>query len=341
METEDGYDANTWKKMAQQLGLQGLAIPERYGGSGQGWVEQVIVLEEMGAALLCAPFLSAAVIAASALLDCDDDVVKEELLPAIAAGDLIATVAFPEDDADGQVTTASQTGAGWTLSGRKVRVIDSAAADLLLVTGRTSKGTSLFAISPHDPGVTLTKLTTMDQTRKMADIEFNKAAARLIGTEGSAAVGLARTRDLGTLALAAEQVGGAQRCLTMSVDYAKIRHQFGRPIGSFQAVKHLCADTLLGVETARSALYNAVWVAAEGAQDLSIAASIAKAYCSEVFFRAAADNIQLHGGIGYTWEHDAHLYFKRAKSSELYFGDAQHHRSRIADALGIAPLRSL
>ena len=194
---------------------------------------------------------------------------------------------------------------------------------------------SLFAVEGGAAGMTATPLATMDQTRKQARIEFASTPARLVGDEGGAAPVLSRTLDLAAVALAAEQVGGAQRCLDMAVDYAKTRIQFGRPIGSFQAIKHKCADMLLEVESAKSAAYYAGWAAAEDSEELPVVASLAKSYCSEAYFHAAAENIQIHGGIGFTWEHDAHLYFKRAKSSELMLGDPSYHRELLAQRIGI------
>ncbi len=184
-------------------------------------------------------------------------------------------------------------------------------------------------------GLTRTPLATMDQTRKQARLEFADVDAWLIGTEGGAEAGLSKTLDLAAVALAAEQVGGAQRCLDTSVEYAKTRIQFGRPIGSFQAIKHKCADMLLEVESAKSAAYYAGWAAAEDSDELPVVASLAKSYCSEAYFHAAAETIQIHGGIGFTWEHPAHLYFKRAKSSELMLGDPSYHRELLAQRIGI------
>ncbi len=194
---------------------------------------------------------------------------------------------------------------------------------------------SLFAVEADAAGLTRTPLATMDQTRKQARLEFSATPARLVGEDGGAGPALSRTLDLAAVALAAEQVGGAQRCLDMAVDYAKTRIQFGRPIGSFQAIKHKCADMLLEVESAKSAAYYAGWAAAEDSEELPVVASLAKSYCSEAYFHAAAENIQIHGGIGFTWEHDAHLYFKRAKSSELLLGDPSYHRELLAQRIGI------
>jgi alkylation response protein AidB-like acyl-CoA dehydrogenase len=214
-------------------------------------------------------------------------------------------------------------------------VIDGHTANLILVAARSGDGISLFSVEGDAAGLTRTPLTTMDQTRKQARLEFSGVPAKLIGAEGKGWDTLSRVLDLAAVALAAEQVGGAQKCLDMSVEYAKVRVQFGRPIGSFQAIKHKCADMLLEVESAKSAAYYAGWAAAELNDELPVVASLAKAYCSDAYFHAAAENIQIHGGIGFTWEHDAHLYFKRAKSSELLLGDPTYHRELLAQRIGI------
>src|SRR5437588_103207 len=330
--------------MGEQLGLQGLAIPEEHGGSGYTYVELVVVLEEMGRALLCAPYFSTVALAANTLLHSGDDSAKKELLPGIAGGETVATLAFTEDngrwDAEGITATASKSGDGWTLDGHKMFVLDGHTANLVLVAARTSgssgeQGVSLFAVQGDASGLTRTALATMDQTRKQARLELSGVPGRLIGTEGEGWQVLSRVLDLAAVALAAEQVGGAQKCLNMSVEYAKVRVQFGRPIGSFQAIKHKCADMLLEVESAKSAAYYAGWAAAEESDELPVVASLAKAYCSDAYFHAAAENIQIHGGIGFTWEHPAHLYFKRAKSSELLLGDPTYHRELLAQRIGI------
>ncbi len=339
METTEGFDRAVWDQMANQLGLQALAIPEEYGGAGFGYVELTVVFEEMGAALLCVPYFATVALAANALLSSGDEGAKKDLLPGIASGETIATLALTEDsgrwDAEGITLAATPSGDGWKLDGHKMFVIDGHNANLVLVAGRTDRGVSLFAVEGGASGLTTTPLATMDQTRKQARIEFASTPARLIGDDGGAAPVLSRTLDLAAVALAAEQVGGAQRCLDMAVDYAKTRIQFGRPIGSFQAIKHKCADMLLEVESAKSAAYYAGWAAAEDSEELPVVASLAKSYCSEAYFHAAAENIQIHGGIGFTWEHDAHLYFKRAKSSELMLGDPSYHRELLAQRIGI------
>jgi alkylation response protein AidB-like acyl-CoA dehydrogenase len=339
METEDGYDPAVWKQAAEQLGLQGLAIPESYGGSGFGYVELGIVQEELGRSLACLPFFSTVGLAANTLLACEDESAKKDYLPGIASGETIATLAYTEDsgrwDLEGIELAASGSGSERRLSGSKMYVVDGKIASLVLVAARTEAGVSLFAVEGDAPGLTRTPLSTMDLTRKQARLEFSETPARLIGEDGGAGQVLAKALDLAAVVLAAEQVGGAQRCLDMSVDYAKQRIQFGRPIGSFQAIKHKCANMLLEVESAKSASYYANWAATESPEELPIAASIAKSYCSEAYFHAAAENIQIHGGIGFTWEHDAHLYFKRAKSDELMLGDPRYHREMLAQRLGI------
>jgi alkylation response protein AidB-like acyl-CoA dehydrogenase len=330
METERGYDESVWKQMGEQLGLQGLAVPERFGGSGFGFVDLQIVLEEMGRSLLCAPFLSSCVLAAQALLHAGDDDACARYLPGIADGTTIATLAFTEGD----VTCRAD---GDRLTGHHAFVLDGHVADLLLVVAEDAAGPSLFAVDPGD--VRREPLPTLDATRKQARLTFENTPARRIGSEGGAAGAVSTALDRAAAALAAEQAGGARRVLEMAVEYAKVRHQFGRPIGSFQAIKHKCADMLLDVECATSAAYAAGWAvqAAEQGGDESeagVLACLAKAYCSEAYYRCAGENIQVHGGIGFTWEHPAHLYFKRAKSSEILFGSPRAHRARMADRLG-------
>ena len=339
METDNGFDPAVWNQMGEQMGLQGLSIPEEFGGSGYGFVELGIVLEEMGRALLCAPFFSTAVLAANTLLQSGDDDAKAKYLPGIASGETIATLAYVEPsgkwDESGITMQATKTDDGYTLSGTKSFVLDGHTAGLILVAAKTDAGTSLFAVDGDASGLTKTNLSTMDQTRKQAKLDFDNTPAELIGEEGKGWDMLETVLDLAAVALAAEQVGGAQKVLEMAVDYAKVRVQFGRPIGSFQAIKHKCADMLLEVESAKSAAYYGMWCASEMNDELPSTASLAKAYCSEAYFHAAAENIQIHGGIGFTWEHPAHLYFKRAKSSELLFGDPTYHREQLAQRIGI------
>jgi alkylation response protein AidB-like acyl-CoA dehydrogenase len=299
----------------------------------------VVVFEEMGRALFGGPYFSTVALAANTLLQSGDAAAQQEYLPGIAAGELLATLALTEDngrwDEAGITATARRDGDGWVLDGHKMFVLDGTVAQLVLVAARTDAGVSLFAVDGDAPGLTRMPLTTMDQTRKQARLELASVPGRLVGADGGGGPVLARVLDLAAVALAAEQVGGAQRCLEMSVEYAKVRVQFGRPIGSFQAIKHKCADMLLEVESAKSAAYYAGWAASELNEELPVVASLAKAYCSDAYFHTAAENIQIHGGIGFTWEHDAHLYFKRAKSSQLLLGDPTYHRELLAQRIGI------
>ena len=339
METDKGYDDAVWSQMGEQMGLQGLIIPEEHGGSGYSYVELIVVLEEMGRALLCAPFFSTVVLAGNTLMQSGDDAAKAKYLPGIASGETIATLAITEEngrwDETGVTLTAKAEGDGYVLDGAKSYVLDGHLANLIIVAARTDAGVSLFAVDGEAAGLTRTQLATMDQTRKQAKLEFSGTPAELIGTDGGGWDVLSTVLDLAAVGLAAEQVGGAQMCLDMAVEYAKVRVQFGRPIGSFQAIKHKCADMLLEVESAKSAAYYAGWCASEMNDELPSVASLAKAYCSEAYFHASAENIQIHGGIGFTWEHPAHLYFKRAKSSELLFGDPTYHRELLAQRIGI------
>jgi alkylation response protein AidB-like acyl-CoA dehydrogenase len=343
MESSDGRDEKVWSYAGSQLGLQGIAIPEEYGGGGFTFVEQAIVLEELGAALYPGPYLASAVLAATALLAGSDEAAKRDLLPGIATGSTVATLAFTEDNGswepDAIRLAATKDGDGWRLDGHKSFVLDGRSADLILALARTGEGLSLFAVdagaaAPAD-GLARKELQTLDQTRRLGRLEFNTFPARLIGAPGEGGPILDRTLDVAAIALAAEQLGGAQRALDMAVAYAKIRHQFGRPIGSFQAIKHRCADLLLEVESLRSAVSYAAAALAEDSAEVPVLAALVKALASDTYFHVAAENIQIHGGIGFTWEHDAHLYFKRAKSSELFLGDASYHRERLASRIGV------
>ena len=339
MATDEGYDAAVWSQMAEQLGLQGLIIPEEHGGSGYSFLELTVVLEEMGRRLLCAPFFSTVVLAANTLLHAGDDAAKARYLPRIASGETIATLALAEEhgrwDEGGVAAMATRSGDGWSLSGVKSYVLDGHVADLLLVAARSEAGVSLFAVERDAAGLRRELLPTMDQTRKQAKVTLVDTPATLIGTDGQGWSTIVQVLDLVAVALAAEQVGGAQFVLDLTVQYAKDRKQFGRLIGSFQAIKHRCADLLREVESAKSAAYYAGWCASEQNQELPAMAAVAKVYCSESYFHATAECIQIHGGIGFTWEHIAHLYFKRAKSSELLFGSPAEWRALLAERVDI------
>ncbi len=304
-------------------------------------------MEEMGAALLCAPFFSTVCLGANALLLGGSESQKEEHLPKIAVGERTAALAHVGPagrwGAEGIEVVAERAGDGFRLSGASSFVVDGHTADLLVVAARRpgsqgSEGVSLFAVPAALPGIARRLLPTMDQTRKLAEVQFagvRVARAALLGEEGEGWGILSRTLDLAAIALAAEQVGGAQRCLDLAVEYAKQRVQFGRPIGSFQAIQHKCSDMLVRVESARSAAYYAGWAAAVGDPEVPVLASLVKAYCSEAYFFCAAEAIQIHGGVGFTWEYDIHLYFKRARACEALLGSPSFHRERVAGALGL------
>jgi alkylation response protein AidB-like acyl-CoA dehydrogenase len=345
MESEGGFDPEVWKRVGAELGWTAVAIPEDFGGIGLGDVELVALMEGMGEFLFCAPFFSTVCLGAGALLAAGSAQQKEEHLPGIAEGATLATLAWAEAGSGSEPTdfamVAERAGGGFVLRGAKRFVVDGARAELLVVAAREpgtrgDDGVGLFVVPAGAKGLRTIPLPTMDPTRRQAEIVFEgvevPASARLEAPQGGAAA-LGEALDRAAIALAAEQVGGAQRCLDLSVAYAKERVQFGRPIGSFQAIKHKCADMMVRVESARSAAYYAACVAAEGAPELARAASLARAYCSEAFFHCAAASIQIHGGVGFTWEYDPHLYFKRAQASELLLGDPTHHRERIAREL--------
>ena len=337
METGQGYDRRSWERMASELSLLGLVVPEQYGGAGLGAVELAIAMEEMGRVLFCGPYLSSAVLAPAALLHAGDEATRAKLLPQISAGKAIATLAFVEAsgrwDLGSVAMRATRDDAGWKLTGLKDYVLDGHIADAILVVAHADDGLALFHVEGAAAGLERSSLPTLDLTRKLARLKFSGTAARRISA-GDAAASLQRVLALGTAMLAAEQVGGAQRCLEMSVEYAKTRLQFGRPIGSFQAIKHKCADMLVETEFARSGAYHAAFAIA-GGEDVFEAAHLAKSYCSETYFHAAAENIQIHGGMGFTWEHPAHLYFKRARASSILFGDPSDHRLQLASILGL------
>jgi alkylation response protein AidB-like acyl-CoA dehydrogenase len=341
IDEEGGYDADLWRKMAG-LGWTGLVIPEAYGGANLSYVDLVLVLEEMGRVLLPSPFIWTTMVA-EALKSDGSDAHKQALLPKIAAGELIATVAWMEPSGlwgvDGIAMTARKRGNGFTLDGVKLFVNDAHIADYLLVAARTGgKGITLFAIETQRAGLSITPLRTMDSTRRLSEVKFEgvrASAADVVGAVGDGWKTLSEIIDKGKVMIAAEMMGGAQKVLDMTVEYAKVRVQFGRPIGSFQAVQHKCANMMIDVEGAKSAVYYAAWAVSNGGGDAPLAAALAKAAASDAYRRVSADGIQLHGGIGFTWDHDMHLYFKRAKSSEFTFGDATYNRELVAQGINL------
>jgi alkylation response protein AidB-like acyl-CoA dehydrogenase len=334
-----GYDDALWRQMADQLGLQSLAIPEEYGGSGFSFVELGIALEEMGRALVVSPFFASCVMAAQLLLAAGDEDANKDYLPGLASGELIGSVAIAEDagswlPAD-TATAATKFSDGWSISGHKSYVLDGAVADVLLVAARAGGEVGVYAVDGKAAGVSRVPLETMDQTRKMARIEFDEAQARLIGSLDRGRAAIETMLDNAMIALSAESLGGTARVLDMAVEYAKVREQFGRPIGSFQAIKHKCASMLVELESSRSAVYYALWAVSAGDADVPKLASLTKAFCTDTYLYAAGENVQIHGGIGFTWEHPAHLYLKRAKNAQLFMGSSDFHRQRLADLIGI------
>ncbi len=350
-----GADPDAWRELAG-LGLPGIAIPERFGGGGGSLVDQGVVLEEMGRALCGGPYFSTAVLAAQTLLAApDDDPLATELLEGICTGDLAVTLAVSEAggrwDEAGITLQAVRAASGWELTGSKTFVPDGATADLILVAARTAAGIGLFAVPGSAAGLTRTPLPAMDQTRKQARLDFAAAAGRLIGADGAGWLAIGPGLRRAAVGLAAEQVGGAQRVLELMVEHARTRNQFGRPIGSFQAVQHMCARVLVDVEAAKSAAYYALRMAAAQPRDnepgapgpagesaeaeLAAVASLAKAVCSETYRHAADAAIQVFGGIALTWEHPVQLYFKRARSSEILLGTPAYHRGLLARHLAL------
>ena len=344
MDDERGFTPELWKKMAE-LGWMGLILPEKHGGSGLDFVDLVVVLEEMGRVVLPGPFFSTVVLGGVALMEGGSAAQQQTYLPKIASGDLKVTLAQLEPsgrwDADGVALEAKPDGSGYKLAGTKLFVPDANVADLFVVAGRApgSKGTegiSLFLVDAKSPGVSVTMLKTMDQTRKLGEVVLNDVAVgadRVLGKPGAGWALLQRIVDRGKVGLAAEMCGGAQKVLEMSVDYAKVREQFGKPIGSFQAIQHKCANMLVEVESSKSITYYAAWAVANDVAEAPLAAAMAKAYTSDAYRHTAGEGIQIHGGIGFTWEHDMHIFFKRAKSSEVTFGDATWNREIVAQLI--------
>jgi alkylation response protein AidB-like acyl-CoA dehydrogenase len=344
MGTADGYDREVWRQLSEELALPGIHILEQYGGAGFGMVELCIVTEELGRSLLCAPYFSTAVLAANAIINAGTEAQKLSLLPDLASGARLATLAVTELDGHWDPReiklVATPAADGYLLEGVKSFVLDGHLADLLVVAARAAgttggAGLGLFSLRADSGGVERCLLESMDATRKIARIDFHGAHADLLGNLDNGAKALDRTLDQAAIALANEMVGGAQALLDSAVDYAKLRVQFGRTIGSFQAIKHRCADLLLDVELAKSAAYYAAQAAAVEDPEWPALASIAKAAASETYLHTATECIQLHGGIGFTWDNDTHLWFKRAKSSEVFLGQPSYHRELLMQRWGV------
>lgn len=363
MATESGFEDAVWQRITGEMYWQALHIPEEYGGLGLGYVELVALFEQMGRYLLCSPFLSTVAFATNALLVAASDEQKAEWLPRIASGELTGTLAYISPGGKGPAgsngpqavqATYEKTANGYALNGTLRYVLDGHTAGLLIVAARTKnssgeEGIELFVVPADTAGMQRTWLPTMDQTRKQAEIVLQNVelpASALLGAEGAGWPALQKTLQLAQIAVAAEQMGGAQQALDISVEYTKGRYQFNRPIASFQSIKHKAADMMTKAESARSIAYYAACIAQEAlavamnaggdpelAAELPEAAAIVKAYCSETFYFNAGSGLQMHGGVGFTWEYDIQLYFKRAKSTETLLGNAVWHREQLAKML--------
>ena len=339
MMTDVGFERGMWKEMAD-LGWTGLAISEEFGGAGYGLTEVSVLMEEMGRTVTPGPFLASSILATTAIQNAGTDAQQSEWLPGLASGETVGTIAFFEGPRDWLMsriaTQALPSGDGWVIDGVKGYVLDGHLADLMVVAARIGEEIGLFVIETDGRGVEINQTPVLDPTRRQAEVRLRDVSVgsqALLGG-GPSPDAIRRTLLVGTTALASEQVGGAQQCLEMSVEYAKTRHQFGRPIGSFQAIKHRCAEMLMKVESAKSAAYHAARVA-DDQEEFTLASHLAGSVSSESYVWAAAETIQIHGGVGFTWEHDAHLYLKRAKASSLVLGDPRFHRDRLGRTLGI------
>jgi alkylation response protein AidB-like acyl-CoA dehydrogenase len=346
MATPEAMTPEFWLQIAEQ-GWLGINFSEDDGGSGLGLTDLVVLMEEMGRAVMPGPYLATALLGGAAIREAGSAAQRQEYLPRIAAGEMRATLASTEPnarwDASGITMTAQPMRGGFTLSGSKLFVPDAHLADIVVVAARTRDGStmedgvSLFLVPKEAAGLDVSLMPSIDETRKLCEVRFDNVAVpqtALLGELHEGWPALARVYDGAAVALSAEMCGGAQRVLEMTVDYAKLRVAFGKPIGSYQGVKHKCADMLVEVENAKSLTYYAAWAVDEKQADAPLAVSMAKSYASDASRKVSNAGIQLHGGIGMTWEHDLHLYMKRAKASEVAFGDATWHRERVASLLG-------
>lgn len=337
MASGDAFDLKLWSILSSQVGVAEIAVPTQYGGLGFGVRELAAVAAELGRSLACVPFFASSVMAVAALVESGDSAVCEALLPSMVTGEMIATLAVNGDCSqwtpDGVAVVAHRDNDTWSLSGELRHVIHGAAAHVVLVAARSDAGIGLFAVRTDDTGITVTSEDCLDLTRPLARIELNVASATPVGACDAGETFIAKAVDIGMSVLSAEQVGCAERVLDVAVEYAKQRHQFGRPIGSFQAIKHKCADMLIEVEKARSASASAIEAAATESADLPWIASMAKAVCSESFSACTSQSLQIHGGIGFTWECGVQLYFKRARSTEVLLGGPTYHWDRLGRAV--------
>ena len=331
MASEAGFDADVWRRLHSELALPSLSIPPEFGGSGFGMIEVGIAMEEMGRALLPSPFFASSVVAAKTIEFAATEEQKAEFLPKMATGEMIATLAYMESaDHAGELTCRADNS---KLTGTKRYVLEGLAADLLLVVVPEPAGRAIYAVNTQQPGVKRRKLATIDETRRLAEVSFDNADGVRLGSGTNTEAALTKVFDIAYIALANECVGGAARLFEDTLDYTKLRRQFGRTIASFQAIKHRMAEFLLSVELAKSAAYYAAEAYDHEASNLTMLASLAKSAASDAYVRAATESIQLHGGIGFTWENNTHLWFKRAKGSEVLFGDPSYHRTRMVSEL--------
>ena len=335
MATDAGWEKEQWRKVNTELGLTAIAIPEEYGGQGFGLSEQCIVLEEMGRSLLCAPYFSSAVLTANAILYGASEEYKQKYLPEIASGDLTASLAFTEEtgawDISSMSMCAEKTENTYRLTGVKSFVLDGHMSDLIIVLAKVndnsgSQRLALFSVDSTATGLTKNLLNATDQTRKLAKLMFTDVEATCISSEDDVTEAMQKTFLKSCIGLSNEMVGGAERLREDTLEYVKMRMQFGRSIASFQVTKHKATDMLADVELAKSAAYYAAAAFDDGESDIAATASIAKASASEAYMQTAINAVQMHGGIGFTWDNDTHLWFKRAKSSEVFLGTADFHR---------------
>lgn len=336
MESEDGFDRDLWRTMTHELGLPGVGIAESLGGQGFGFAETALILEELGRALTPTPFLSTAVLAGGTLRHMPEGPDRDAILTAIAGGSVVTLAWSEPDDAVATLprTSLGGTGQAATVTGTKTLVLDGATAECILVTAAQSDGrVALVAVDPEGPGIQRRRVKTLDQTRRLAVIDLREAPAILIGADAGAA--LARARAEAVVAVCADSVGGLAAVVEMAVAYAKERTQFARPIGSFQAIKHKLADLWILFEGSRTATDEAIAAVTSENEETALLASVAKSWVSDAYRRAALDNILVHGGIGFTWEVDAHLHLRRAQFNAAFLGDVGHHRERIAQALEV------
>lgn len=337
MDDPDGFDRQSFHGLFNELGIGGVHLPEEYGGAGLTYVELCVVLEEMGRVLYPSPYLASNVLAANALLIAGTTEQKAELLPLISSGTRIATVGLYEDSNRSDVANIKQCVVEGLFSGTKSFVLDATVADSFIVIARDGPdpydAPRFWLTTPNDPGIKCGAMESIDSTRRISTVSFDNVSVELLGETERDLTGFDKFIDLASAALANEMVGGAQWLLESSVEYANNRVQFGRPISSMQAIKHKCADLLLEIELAKSGAYRAAQAVADDDPALPVYANIAKAAANDAYMQAATDAIQIHGGIGFTWDNDTHLWFKRAKSSQVLLGTSEIHRDQLLDRI--------